>query len=379
MPQTPPPEVDVLPEAPSSQNPIPFAGIMDTFLAALGPFRAGMIAQAANCYSNAMDGYNNAQLALSSAISAAASAAAASATAGVTKWISGSSYIEGDDVTWSPINYLSYRRKTTGAGTLDPSADATNWAPTSAAPGANHDITSLDDITINGSSVPLIVNSTTSSGTKIELQDAGVPIGFLGGTNSLPFAVFSSESIELLHVDASGNVAPKGKVDLSGASSGLSDPLSVENGGTGAGTVAEAREALGIIPSGTRMIFQQTSAPTGWTKDIATAMNNAAIRLTTGTVGVGGTVPFSTFVAQSVGSTTLSIEQIPSHRHVETMANGDTAWSQAGGGISGSIANNSSGNGSVTLDTGETGSGGAHTHALNMDLVYVDFIVATKD
>lgn len=304
MPQTPPPEVDVLPDAPSSQNPIPFAGIMDTFLAALAPFRTGMIALTANCYNNAVDCYNNAQLALSSAISASASAAAASATAGVTKWVSGSSYIEGDDATWSPINYLTYRRKTTGAGILDPSVDATNWAPTSAAPGANHDITSL---------------------------------------------------------------------------SGLTTPLSVDQGGTGADSVADARIALGIIPSGTRMIFQQTSAPTGWTKDVSPTMNNASIRLTTGTIGLGGTVPFSTFAAQTIGATTLTVNQIPSHNHVETMANGDTAWSQAGGGVSGSIANNSSGNGSVMLYTGSEGGGASHTHSLNMDLVYVDFIVATKD
>lgn len=57
---------------------------------------------------------------------AEAAAAAAVAAANATKWISGTTYDEGD-VVWSPITYLSYRRKSTGGGTTDPSADSTNW------------------------------------------------------------------------------------------------------------------------------------------------------------------------------------------------------------------------------------------------------------
>lgn len=49
------------------------------------------------------------------------------ASINMTKWISGTTYAVGD-VTWSPIDYLAYRRKTAGAGTTDPSADSTNWA-----------------------------------------------------------------------------------------------------------------------------------------------------------------------------------------------------------------------------------------------------------
>lgn len=44
-----------------------------------------------------------------------------------TKWVSGTTYAEGASV-WSPVDYQAYRRKTAGAGTTDPSADATNWA-----------------------------------------------------------------------------------------------------------------------------------------------------------------------------------------------------------------------------------------------------------
>ena len=47
----------------------------------------------------------------------------------MTKWISGTTYAIGD-VTWSPADFQAYRRKTAGAGTTDPSADATNWQRT---------------------------------------------------------------------------------------------------------------------------------------------------------------------------------------------------------------------------------------------------------
>jgi hypothetical protein len=68
---------------------------------------------------------------------------AAIASVNMTKWISGTTYAIGD-VTWSPTTFYAYRRKTAGAGTTDPSADATNWIGIiSAAAGANTDITSI--------------------------------------------------------------------------------------------------------------------------------------------------------------------------------------------------------------------------------------------
>jgi hypothetical protein len=58
---------------------------------------------------------------------AESAAAAASASANASIWVSGQTYEIGV-VRFSPINFLSYRRKTAGAGTTDPSLDATNWA-----------------------------------------------------------------------------------------------------------------------------------------------------------------------------------------------------------------------------------------------------------
>jgi len=66
--------------------------------------------------------------------------------------------------------------------------------------------------------------------------------------------------------------------------------------------------------SGTAILFNQTSAPTGWTKSVAN--DNAALRVVSGSVSTGGSVNFTTaFAANSIGATTLSEAQIPSHTH----------------------------------------------------------------
>lgn len=61
------------------------------------------------------------------ASNAAVSASSAALSAGAVVWVSGLTYAAGD-TRYSPIDYMTYRRKTTGAGTTDPSADSTNWA-----------------------------------------------------------------------------------------------------------------------------------------------------------------------------------------------------------------------------------------------------------
>jgi hypothetical protein len=58
---------------------------------------------------------------------AQSASAAATSAANASIWVSGQTYAVGV-VRFSPINFLSYRRKTAGAGTTDPSLDAANWA-----------------------------------------------------------------------------------------------------------------------------------------------------------------------------------------------------------------------------------------------------------
>ena len=47
-----------------------------------------------------------------------------------------------------------------------------------------------------------------------------------------------------------------------------------------------------VIPTGTKMTFQQTAAPTGFTK--ATTYNDYSMRIVSGAVSTGGSVAFST-------------------------------------------------------------------------------------
>ncbi len=65
--------------------------------------------------------------ATSSAAAAAASAAAAAQTAGATVFVSGNNYAVGVPV-YSPINFQTYRARTAGVRTTDPSLDAANWS-----------------------------------------------------------------------------------------------------------------------------------------------------------------------------------------------------------------------------------------------------------
>lgn len=122
--------------------------------------------------------------------------------------------------------------------------------------------------------------------------------------------------------------------------------------------------------SGTLMLFQQTSAPTGWTKQ--TTHNNKALRVVSGAAGSGGSVAFTTaFAAGSTGATTLTTTQIPSHTHTVPTGN-STATPRTISYIDG----NDTG---LTYNTGSTGGGGSHTHSLALDVQYVDLIIASKD
>lgn len=64
--------------------------------------------------------------AAASAAAALSNAAAAAASAGATVWVSGQTYAI-NDRCFSTVNQRVYIRKTAGAGTTDPSGDATNW------------------------------------------------------------------------------------------------------------------------------------------------------------------------------------------------------------------------------------------------------------
>jgi microcystin-dependent protein len=126
------------------------------------------------------------------------------------------------------------------------------------------------------------------------------------------------------------------------------------------------------IPSGTLMLFQQTAAPTGWTKE--TTHNDKALRVVSGTASSGGSVAFSTvFGKTATDGHTLLTTEIPSHTHT-TRAEG------SGGGSSNITYQGGDG---VDLGgfqaTDAAGGGGSHSHDMDIRVNYVDLIIASKD
>lgn len=146
--------------------------------------------------------------------------------------------------------------------------------------------------------------------------------------------------------------------------------------------------AASAFPSGTLMLFQQTTAPTGWTKQ--TTHDNKALRVVTGTAGSGGTTAFtSVFTNQtptitlsglSAAATTLAVSQMPSHNHTTSLSS--TNLGILGGEREGVY------NGSGSITTGATGGGGSHSHSVSgsassstvtLNVQYVDLIIASKN
>lgn len=149
--------------------------------------------------------------------------------------------------------------------------------------------------------------------------------------------------------------------------------------------------------SGTLMLFQQTTAPTGWTKQ--TTHDNKALRVVSGTCVNGGTTAFtSVFTSRtpagtnsggSVSAHTLSISEIPSHTHQVSEYNavspyGNTPYS--GVSVLWTNTNNTYG---LALYSFGAGGGGAHSHgfinptfngtAMDFAVQYVDLIIASKN
>ena len=126
--------ITALPTPPTRTDAGTFRDRADAFLGALPQFGAEanavaseVNAMASSAATSAGTATTQAGLASNSAALSAASALAAQASAGASAWVSGTTYAAGY-VVWSSITYLLYRRIVAGAGTTDPSADATNWA-----------------------------------------------------------------------------------------------------------------------------------------------------------------------------------------------------------------------------------------------------------
>jgi hypothetical protein len=225
-----------------------------------------------------------------------------------------------------------------------------------------------------------------------------------GGIKTDAGLMSSSLGVGTTPSGTAGEITASGTVTASNFVSDGINLRSVQNTqNTNITTVTNLAQSASF-PSGTALLFQQTSAPTGWTK--VTTHNDKALRVVSGSAGSGGSVAFSTaFASQSitgsvsgsvtgsVGATTLSESQIPSHVHV---FGGDDQVASAGGFtvVSGFSydANSTLSGGGVRMNTYATGGSGSHTHgwsgslsasfsgnAVNLAVNYVDVIIATKD
>lgn len=124
------------------------------------------------------------------------------------------------------------------------------------------------------------------------------------------------------------------------------------------------------FPAGTLMLFQQTTAPTYWTKQVT--HNDKALRVVSGTASSGGSNSFSSTLngVTTASSTTLSLAQTPAHSHTYT---GATQTKQTG------LESNDAMAAGGSLSTGSQGGGGSHNHTVTLAIQYVDLIIAVKD
>ena len=187
------------------------------------------------------------------------------------------------------------------------------------------------------------------------------------------------------------------------------------------GSAALSFVSVAAFDAGTKMIFNQTASPTGWTKDTV-SNDDSALRVTTGTVGPGGSAGFATAmgtpavsgtvgltgdlaagnlavsISGNISDTTLTSNQIPSHTHniSHSMGTGATngnnqnvvtraaqstksiTAASTGGGLGHNHAHTLSGSMTGTPGVGNL-AGSLSSATATINVKYVDVIVATKD
>lgn len=152
-----------------------------------------------------------------------------------------------------------------------------------------------------------------------------------------------------------------------------------------------------VAPAGTRLSFNQTTPPVGWTTDASASFTDCTnyIKVANAGTAVGGTVWSSwnfggTFNANGF---TLSTAQLPSHNHSvsdpgHTMtAQGGNFWGDfaTGGGLSGgtsNIVNSGTSNTDAAftgLSVSNSGSGATITPSITTPQVkYTDFVIGVR-
>ncbi len=252
----------------------------------------------------------------------------------------------------------------------------------SSAPSADNDGDAL-------TSGDIYLNTTDN---KLYYYSGSAWTSFRNETNTVQSSTGNDHNLSTLDNNQNINLTPHGtgevnisKVDIDSGTIDGTD-ITVGSGKTldvsaGTFTTSTAQaEALGAFASGTKMLFHQSSAPSGWTKVTTTGsgntgINDVGLRVVTGNItdGVAGSVAFDTaFASQTIPTHTLTTGQLASHNHshgaTPNWGSGPFCVQYAYGGQNTSITVNPS------------GGNGAHGHgSIDLNVKYIDLIVASKD
>jgi hypothetical protein len=239
-----------------------------------------------------------------------------------------------------------------------------------------------------------------ATGTGVNIASGATQVVYCDGTNFIAASgAFVNGSV--LNVAGGGTGLTTLTANNVILGNGASSPTFVAPGASGNILASNGTTWTSVAPpsaefsSGTRMTFNQTAAPTGWTKDTST--DNAGFRLVSGSVGSGGSVDFTTAftaartvsissISGSAGATTLTIPQIPSHNHPYPN-NGNNPEFNSGpvGNYNMSTVPQAQAGGGVV---NAQGGGGSHDHpfsfssgagTVNLAVKYVDLIIAQKN
>ncbi len=287
--------------------------------------------------------------------------------------INGLSGIAGANVTGTVAN-ATYAVSAGSAGSATTAATVTT--------AAQPNITSVGTLTgLNVSGNANFTGQLISLGSNGNVSITGGAAGQVLSTNGSGGLSWVSAAAAQTAITVTANAQPNitstgtltglnvsGNASFTGANVSLGDAANLKiNGGSsgqlltslGSGTVAW-QTAETVIPSGTRMLFAQTNAPTGWTKQ--TSSDNAALRVVSGTAGTGGSVNFTAaFTSQSVSGTVGSTTAGGTVGNSTISATvGDTAVS---GTVGSTVAEGSVGSTSITASIGETAVSGSITSA----------------
>lgn len=231
-----------LPTAPArNQPPATFIANADATMAALGTLVTQANTWAGQVNTVAGEVNTNAATATTKAAEATASAYAAGVAASAIAWVSGTTYAIGD-CRFSPSNYQTYRRKTNGAGTADPSSDTTNWALlnnvlVSTVGGA----TASGSVTLTSASASAQSITPTAYGQAVTLPDATTLSASTGR-----FTIANAGSYDYWIKDSAGTF-----IGLLHAGNACTVSLSDNSTAAGVWSISGSNDVLGVEASAT--------------------------------------------------------------------------------------------------------------------------------